>query len=93
MTQLLPSQAYVIEKLTKAGWNVTTQPFKADIFFEEGPAAFERKSPNPVVYQRYDGEDGVWYTADFSGDGDVTKPITVVDFKAPNATPSNSSAG
>jgi Zn-dependent M28 family amino/carboxypeptidase len=87
------SQAYVIEKLTQAGYTVTTQPFEADIFFEEGPAAFARTSPNPVVYERYDGDSGVWYTADFSGDGDVTKPVTVVDFKEPNATPSNSSAG
>ena len=33
---------------------------------------FEQISPNPIVYQRYDGETGVWYTADFSGDGDGT---------------------
>ena len=87
------SQAYVVDKMTGGGFNVTTQQFEADIFFEEGPAAFERTSPNPVVYERYDGDSGVWYTADFSGDGDVTRPITVVDFKEPNATASNSNAG
>ena len=87
------SQDYVVEKMKAAGLNVTKQLFEADIFFEEGPAAFERKSPNPVVYERYDGDSGVWYTADFSGDGDSTAHMTVVDFKEPNATPSNSNAG
>jgi Zn-dependent M28 family amino/carboxypeptidase len=87
------SEQYVIDKMTNAGFSVTTQPFGADIFFEEGPAAFERVSPDPEVYERSDGVNGVWYTADFSGDGDVTAPITVVDFKEPTTTASNSSAG
>jgi Zn-dependent M28 family amino/carboxypeptidase len=87
------SQDYVVEKMTAAGFNVTRQPFDADIFFEEGPAAFEQVLPNPIVYDRYDGENGVWFTADFSGDGDVTAPITVVDFAEPTTTASNSSAG
>ena len=87
------SQAYVIDKMKTAGFNVSTQQFEADIFFEQAPAAFERVSPNPVVYERYDGESGVWYTADFSGDGDVTKAMTVVDFKEPTTTASNSNAG
>ena len=87
------SENYVIEKMTAAGFQVTTQSFDADIFFEQGPAAFEQVSPNAVTYPRFDGQDGVWYTADFSGDGDVTKPITVVDFKEPTTTASNSSAG
>ena len=53
-----------------AGFNVTLQPFEADIFFER---VRPRSSgvAGPVVYPRYDGENGVWYTADFSGDGDV----------------------
>jgi Zn-dependent M28 family amino/carboxypeptidase len=87
------SQQYVIQKMQAAGFNVTTQEFGADIFFEQAPAAFERVSPNPVVYPRYDGQSGVWYTADFSGDGDVTAPITVVDFAPPTTTASNSTAG
>ena len=80
------SQDYVVEKMKAAGLTVTKQPFEADIFFEQGPAAFERVSPDPVVYPRYDGQTGVWYTADFSGDGDVTAPITAVDFKEPTTT-------
>jgi Zn-dependent M28 family amino/carboxypeptidase len=87
------SEDYVVQKMTAAGFQVTKQPFDADIFFEEGPAAFEQVSPNAVTYQRYDGQTGVWYTADFSGDGNVTAPITVVDFAEPTTTASNSNAG
>ena len=87
------SQDYVVEKMTTAGFNVTRQAFDADIFFEEGPAAFEQVTPNAVTYPRFDGTDGVWFTADFSGDGDVTAAITVVDFVEPTATASTSNAG
>ena len=87
------SQAYVIDKMTKAGFNVTTQEFGADIFFEEGPAAFQRISPSPVTYERYDGDSGVWYTADFSGDRDTTAHMTVVDFTPPTTEASASDSG
>lgn len=87
------SQQYVIQKMTAAGFSVTTQQFTADIFFEQAPAVFQQVSPNSVTYPRYDGQTGVWYTADFSGDGDVTRPITAVDFKEPTTTASNSNAG
>jgi Zn-dependent M28 family amino/carboxypeptidase len=89
----IASQKYVIDKMKAAGYNVTTQEFGADIFFEEGPAAFERVSPSPVVYDRYDGDSGVWYTADFSGDGDSTAHMTVVDFTPPTAEASASDSG
>ena len=87
------SVEYVVEIMEAAGYEVTLQPFEADIFFEQGPAAFERVSPDPVVYPRYDGVTGVWYTADFSGDGDVTAEAAVVDFVEPTTTASASSAG
>ena len=87
------SQDYVEAKMTAAGYEVSRQPFEADIFFEQADPIFQRISPDPVTYQRYDGESGVYYTADFSGDGDVTAPITVVDFKEPTATASTSNAG
>ena len=67
------SVEYVVDVMEAAGFNVTLQPFEADIFFEQAPAAFEQVAPNPIVYPRYDGENGVWYTADFSGDGDVDR--------------------
>ena len=84
---------YVVGVMEAAGFDVSLQPFEADIFFEEGPAAFERVDPDPEVYLRYDGETGVWYTADFSGDGDVTAEAVVVDFVEPTTEASASSAG
>ncbi len=84
---------YVVGVMEAAGFNVSLQQFEADIFFEEGPAAFERVSPDPVVYPRYDGEEGVWYTADFSGDGDVTAEAVAVGFVEPTTQASLSSAG
>jgi Zn-dependent M28 family amino/carboxypeptidase len=84
---------YVVGKLEAAGYDVSLQNFEADIFFEEGPAAFEQIAPNPTTYVRYDGENGVWYTADFSGDGDATAAAVAVDFVEPTATPSTSTSG
>jgi len=76
-----------------AGFNVTLQPFEADIFFEQAPAVFAQTAPNPTTYTRYDGQQGVWYTADFSGDGDVTAKAVVVDFTEPTTQASASSSG
>jgi Zn-dependent M28 family amino/carboxypeptidase len=87
------SVEYVVEKMKAAGFNVALQEFEADIFFEQAPAAFERVSPDPTVYPRYDGTDGVWYTADFSGDGDVTAQAVVVDFTEPTTQASASDSG
>ena len=84
---------YVVDKMKAAGFNVTLQPFEADIFFEQAPAVFEQIAPNPTIYQRYDGQDGVWYTADFSGDGDATAEAVVVDFTEPTTQASTSDSG
>src|SRR5699024_8975387 len=74
------SADYVERRMKAAGFAVSRQAFEADIFFEQSPAVFERVSPDPVVYERYDGDSGVWYTADFSGSGDATADAAVVDF-------------
>jgi hypothetical protein len=87
------SVEYVVDKMEAAGFEVGLQPFEADIFFEQAPAVFEQVAPNPTVYQRYDGQNGVWYTADFSGDGDVTAPAVAVDFVEPTPVPSTSNSG
>jgi hypothetical protein len=84
---------YVVDKMTAAGFNVSLQPFEADIFFEQSPAAFQQLTPNAITYPRYDGQEGVWYTADFSGDGDVTAQAVVVDFTEPTTQASASSSG
>ena len=87
------SVKYVVERMEAAGFKVTLQPFEADIFFEQAPAAFQQTDPNDITYQRWDGQNGVWYTADFSGDGDVTAEAVVVDFTEPTTQASASSSG
>ncbi len=77
---------YVVDKMRAAGFNVSLDPFEADIFFEQAPAVFQQTAPTPTTYQRYDGQDGVWYTADFSGDGDATAEAVAVDFSEPTTT-------
>jgi hypothetical protein len=84
---------YVVGKMQAAGFNVTKQPFEADIFFEQSEAVLAQVAPNAITYPRYDGEQGVWYTADFSGDGDVTAPGVVVDFTEPTTQASASDSG
>jgi hypothetical protein len=86
------SVEYVRNKMLAAGYSVTLQPFQADIFIEQS-AAFEQVSPDPTVYPRLDGTDGVWSTADFSGNGDVTAEAVVVDFTEPTTQPSASTSG
>ena len=39
------SVEYVVGVMEAAGFEVSLQQFEADIFFEQGPAAFERVSP------------------------------------------------
>jgi Zn-dependent M28 family amino/carboxypeptidase len=87
------SVEYVVQKMEAAGFNVSLQPFDADIFFEQSPAVFQQTAPEQIDYQRFDGQDGVWFTADFSGDGDATADAVAVDFAEPTTTPSTSSSG
>jgi Zn-dependent M28 family amino/carboxypeptidase len=85
---------YVVEKMLAAGFNVSLQPFEADIFFEQAPAVFARiVDQSEIPYPRFDGQTGVWSTADFSGDGDVTAEAVVVDFIEPTTQASASSSG
>ena len=84
---------YVVETMENAGFEVSEQLFVVDIFFEQSDAVFEQMSPNSIVYQRYDGVNGVWYTADFSGDGDATAPAIAVDFAEPTTVASTSTSG
>ena len=68
---------------------MTEQPFDADIFVEE----FAAFSNNGFPYERYDGDSGVWYTADFSGTGVATGTPVVVDFTEPTTAASASDSG
>ena len=76
---------YVVDKMDGRRLQRPTQQFEADIFFEQARGGVRADLAEPDVYQRYDGEDGVWYTADFSGDGDATAEAVAVDFAEPTA--------
>lgn len=85
---------YVVKKMRAAGFTVSLQPFEADIFFEQAPAVFARiVDQSEIAYPRFDGQTGVWYTADFSGDGDATAEAVVVDFTEPTTQASASDSG
>ena len=86
------SVEYVVDRMEAAGFNVSLQQFGADIFIEQS-AAFQQVAPIAITYPRFDGQQGVWYTADFSGDGDATAEAVVVDFTEPTTQPSASSSG
>ncbi len=83
---------YVVSTMRAAGFNVSLQAFEADIFVEQS-AAFQQIQPNAITYPRFDGQQGVWYTADFSGDGDATAEAVVVDFTEPTTQASASDSG
>jgi Zn-dependent M28 family amino/carboxypeptidase len=88
------SVEYVVARMQAVGFNVSLQEFQADIFFEQSDPVFARVSPNPVTYQRYDGETGVFYTASFSGDGNLNDtPVVAVDFTPPTTQASASTSG
>jgi hypothetical protein len=52
-----------------------------------------RSHPTRPSIHAWIGTDGVWSTADFSGNGDVTAEAVVVDFTEPTTQPSASTSG
>jgi Zn-dependent M28 family amino/carboxypeptidase len=80
---------YLEELLVAAGYEVTRQDFLFNSFRELTDPVFERVSPDPLVY--VPGED--FFTAEYSGSGDVTAPLQAVDLvlpPGPEASTSNS---
>src|SRR5262245_6384934 len=86
------SVGYVISQLDTNYWNVTTQPFSADVFTELAPPVLV---PDPAVDPAWvPGGLGDFDTMEFSGSGSVTDaPIAIIDFVEPTAQASTSSAG
>lgn len=80
---------YIEEQLLAAGYEVTRQDFLFNSFRELSEPEFEQVSPDPTVY-----EPGVdFFTAEYSGSGDVTAPLEAVDLvlpPGPEASTSNS---
>jgi Zn-dependent M28 family amino/carboxypeptidase len=81
---------YIEDLLVAAGYEVTRQDFTFNSFRELSTPEFERVSPDPEVYVA--GED--FFTAEYSGSGDVTAALQAVDLVLPpGATASTSNSG
>ena len=80
---------YIEGLLVAAGYEVTRQDFTFNSFRELSDPVLERVSPDPETY--VPGED--FFTAEYSGSGDVTAPLQAVDVvlpPGPTASTSNS---
>ncbi len=71
------SAAYVIKRMRKAGYKVSTQAFPYFNFAVEGPSALEQTAPDSVTYV----EDTDFAPTPQSEPGDVTAPVTAVDLQ------------
>ena len=81
---------YVAGLLEGAGYEVTIQDFTFNSFRELSTPEFERVSPEPRVY--IEGTD--FYTASYSGSGDISGTLQAVDLVLPpGAEPSTSTSG
>ncbi len=81
---------YIEGLLEAAGYEVTRQDFLFNSFRTLSPSVFERVSPDPETY--VEGED--FYTAEYSGSGDVTAQLQAVDLVLPpGAVASTSTSG
>jgi Zn-dependent M28 family amino/carboxypeptidase len=81
---------YIEELLLAAGYEVTRQDFTFNSFTELSEPVFDVTSPDLEAY--VPGED--FYTAEYSGSGDVTASLQAVDLVLPpGATASTSTSG
>lgn len=71
------SVEYVANRMRKAGYDVTVQPFDFYAFSEVGESALEQTAPGAVTYE--EGTD--FGVTDHSEPGDVTAPVTAVDLQ------------
>ena len=81
------SVEYIAGLLGDAGYEVTIQNFTFNSFRELSAPEFERVSPDPRVYE--EGTD--FYTAEYSGSGDVTADLQAVDLSLPPGADDNTS--
>jgi len=83
------SAAYVVDRLTRAGYDVRQQTFTFPFFEELAPATATEITPTPKKY--------VVETMTYSGSGDVTGPLIptkdVIVPMPPDAPPSTSNSG
>src|SRR5690606_23890386 len=80
------SRDYVANRLRRAGYRVTLQPFTFTYFEERSAPVLEQISPESTRYTpvTQDGSDaGDFATMMYSGSGDVTAPVHPVDVTVP----------
>jgi Zn-dependent M28 family amino/carboxypeptidase len=81
---------YIKGELESAGYQVSVQDFLFNSFRELSEPVFEQVSPDPTTYV----PNVDFYTAEYSGSGDVTAPLEAVDLVLPpGATASTSNSG
>ena len=81
---------YIANLLEDAGYEVSRQPFLFNSFRELSDPVFQQVSPNAVTY--VPNED--FFTAEYSGSGDVTATLQAVDLVLPpGATAGTSNSG
>ena len=73
------SRPTTCKKLDRAGWEVSTQEFDFDVFFQDAPTTFEQISPNPRAFV----EDEDYATSEFSGSGNMTAELVAIDLVIP----------
>jgi Zn-dependent M28 family amino/carboxypeptidase len=71
------SRDYVVERMERAGYAVTVQPFDFFVFQEEGPSTLEQTAPGSVAYV----EDTDFAPTDHSEPGNVTAAVTPIDIQ------------
>ena len=81
------SVSYIRNLLEPLGYVVSEQTFTFNSFSELSTPEFERISPDPEAYVA--GED--FFTAEYSGSGDVTALLEAVDLVLPPGTSANTS--
>jgi len=79
------SAQYVYDRAAAAGYNVRFQAFSFPFFQERSPAVLQQVSPNAATYETA--------TFTFSGNGDVTAPVTPVDATIPPPATFSSTSG
>jgi Zn-dependent M28 family amino/carboxypeptidase len=83
------SRDYVVRQLRRAGYRPQVQEFTFPFFQQLTPSTFEQVSPTPTTY----AEQTDYFTADFSGSGDVTAPLQAVDLTLPPDPEPSSTSG
>lgn len=83
------SAQYIFDRMTAAGYNVSFQEFTFNFDGDASAPALEQISPTATTYI-----DGVDYDSmQFSGNGDVTAPLTAVDLVVPSPVSNSSTSG